>query len=179
MGNFSSAYRRTAVYEGGYSNVKNDKGGETYKGISRVFHPEWKGWPIVDRYKPLKYGQIIDNSLLEQYVQEFYQEYFWNKVSGDQINNQVIAEFLYDYSVHSGVGRAVSKLQKALNFSISQQDGVMGNQTVSAVNNNDPKQLLDKIKQERINFLTYLSTQPGQAKFKNGWLSRVNNFKII
>ncbi|RYD50653.1 MAG: hypothetical protein EOP52_13405, partial [Sphingobacteriales bacterium] len=35
MADFLTAYKRTAVAEGGYANDPDDLGGETYKGIAR------------------------------------------------------------------------------------------------------------------------------------------------
>lgn len=54
MADFDKAYFRTCKFEGGYANDKNDSGGETYKGISRVHNPKWGGWKIIDSYKKKK-----------------------------------------------------------------------------------------------------------------------------
>ena len=37
--------------EGGYANNKNDKGGETYKGVARNYNPHWGGWVQIDLVK--------------------------------------------------------------------------------------------------------------------------------
>ena len=37
-------------FEGGYVNDKDDKGGETFMGITRKNHPNLKMWDIVDKY---------------------------------------------------------------------------------------------------------------------------------
>jgi len=63
--------------EGGYSNVEGDTGGETYRGISRNNFPNWKGWAIVDRFKPLKDEQIISDDQLDILIHIFYNENFW------------------------------------------------------------------------------------------------------
>ena len=41
MAEFSEAFTQTAAHEGGYSNDPLDRGGETYRGIARVHHPDW------------------------------------------------------------------------------------------------------------------------------------------
>lgn len=174
MAEFIKAYERTSFYEGGYANVKGDRGGETYRGISRVFHPNWSGWGIIDNKKPLKHNQIVSSASLDALVKIFYKTQFWDKVQGDYIDSQIIAEFLYDYYVHSGK-RAIIALQKILKIGV---DGIVGRQTLGAVNQACAKELLEDLKKERINFLTALSTRPGQSKFKSGWLNRVRSFTV-
>ena len=44
MANFTQAYNLTSAHEGGYVNDALDRGGETYRGISRVYHSSWNGW---------------------------------------------------------------------------------------------------------------------------------------
>ena len=39
MAKFEEAYKLVADFEGSYSNVKSDRGGETYCGIARNFSP--------------------------------------------------------------------------------------------------------------------------------------------
>ena len=45
---FSEAFTQTAAHEGGYSNDPWTRGGETYRGIARVHHPDWAGWKRID-----------------------------------------------------------------------------------------------------------------------------------
>ena len=37
-------YVFTYAWEAGYGNTQGDAGGETLDGISRKYHPNWKGW---------------------------------------------------------------------------------------------------------------------------------------
>ena len=65
------------THEGGYSSgnekqTKGDKGKETYCGISRVYNPNWDGWKIIDRHKPIKYNAKIKDSKLEASVKQYY-----------------------------------------------------------------------------------------------------------
>lgn len=161
-----------AKYEGGYANVKGDNGGETYAGISRKFHPTWDGWAMVDCNKPLSHNEIIHDSKLEFAVRRFYKVNFWDKIKGDSIISQRIAELLYDYSVHSGK-RATTSIQSILGL---KQDGIIGNVTLSAINNSDEDCLFSQLKNERLTFLVNLSEKQSQRKFRDGWISRVNSF---
>lgn len=172
MAEFLNAYKRTAVHEGGYANVKGDRGGETYKGISRVNYPNWEGWKIVDENKPLKQNAVIKSDKLNGLVSTFYKRNFWDKIKGDYITDQPIADFLYDYFVHSGK-RAVISLQEILNVT---PDGIFGAKTLSALNNADEDSVFLSIYEERRTFLIALSKKPNQSKFKTGWLIRVDSY---
>lgn len=170
MANFKQAYELTAINEGGYANVLGDRGGETYKGIARNMHPNWRGWAIVDKHKPLKHNVYIKSIELDNLVESFYKLNFWDKVKGDLIQDQKVANFLYDYYVHSG-NRASKQVQKLVSVNI---DGVIGAKSIEAINNT--KSLFTSLYNERKSFLTSLSKQSNQSKFLQGWLNRINKY---
>lgn len=133
MADFITAYKKkTAPFEGGYSFVPGDNGGETYMGISRKFHPKWDGWPIVDRHKPLKHGEIIKSDMLAKMVMKFYMKTYWDAVGGDKIKDQNIAEWLFDFGVNAGKRTSIKKIQKILNIPIT---GKVDETTIDAINN--------------------------------------------
>ena len=72
--------------EGGYASPKFD-GHETYRGITRDNHPNWDGWKIVDANKPLKHGQIIKNTSLENDVRQFYYKYYYTPMKIQSLND--------------------------------------------------------------------------------------------
>lgn len=109
MANFEIAYKRTEKFEGGWVNDDADSGKETYKGISRVYQPNWKGWKIIDGYKK-KTGfpsNLESDKNLQDLVKECYRENYWNPIWGDKINNQQVANDLYDTAVNMGVGTSI------------------------------------------------------------------------
>ena len=79
MANFNIAFELTSKAEGGYANSKYDVGGETWRGISRVYHPNWQGWQIIDQYKS-QYKNFVDylwkDKQLNQLVFDFYKQNF-------------------------------------------------------------------------------------------------------
>ena len=115
MNIFDQAFNKVIKLEGGYSNYKEDRGGETYKGISRVFNPDWAGWKIIDKYKnqinfDTRFHQIyadieagiknkdslrklfkeLDKLLnsdetLQNLIKEFYFNNYWKKMKLDEI----------------------------------------------------------------------------------------------
>ena len=48
---FKKALEHTLKREGCYANHGKDRGKETYKGISRKYHPKWPGWELIDEAK--------------------------------------------------------------------------------------------------------------------------------
>lgn len=136
--------------EGYTNNNPADKGGYTYKGISRIKHPSWPGWKIIDSIFPspslIKRGtqheSLKYNIQLNQLVQDFYRSEFWNKIQGDNLPSQLIADELFDSSINLGVTAASENLQHTMNllnrngklYPDIVVDGIIGSQTLSTLN---------------------------------------------
>lgn len=134
MAEFKPAYKKTGGFEGGYVDDPTDRGGETYCGIARKFHPNWEGWLKLKSFMPMKKGQVIHDSEIEGLVANFYKREFWDKVRGDMITDQAIAEKLYDRAVNFGIKEAVRQTQAALGIA---ESGKMDEATFEAINNPD------------------------------------------
>ncbi len=118
MANFEVAYENVLKAEGGYVDHPSDRGGETYKGVARNFHSNWEGWAIIDSCKGDSSfpGILEENSILQERVHEFYKAEFWDKVKGDSIRQQELAEEMFDTAVNMGVKYGGLFLQKTLNI---------------------------------------------------------------
>ena len=135
--------------EGGYASPKFD-GHETYCGITRDNHPNWDGWKIVDANKPLKHGQIIKNTSLENDVRQFYYKYYYTPMKIQSLNDLLTSGQLFAMGVNAGSKNAVKLLQKAINKVYNVQiavDGIIGKNTLSYANGS--KSI--KVGQEMIN----------------------------
>ena len=90
MANYKEAIAKVLKHEGGYVNDPDDKGGETYKGISRKNWKVWSGWKIIDNSKSLANFPkcLYVNTLLNEYVIDFYKRNFWVPIGGDSIKDQ-------------------------------------------------------------------------------------------
>ena len=117
MNQFDKAYFKVMAVEGGYIKDKDDPGGETYKGISRVFNPAWVGWQVVDSYKGrADFPGCLNNDLnLQSLVRYLYKKKYWDPYLGDQLDGS-IAEEMFDQAVNLGLGKALENLQKSLNI---------------------------------------------------------------
>ena len=189
MAQFEPAFAATMKHEGGYANNPADKGGETYRGISRKNWPGWDGWPDVDRIKlKMSDDNIINeakihpsslishlssilaaNADLQGRVRNFYKRNFWMPQM-DEINDQELINWLFDKGVNMGIGRAYKLLQRALHVD---EDGVIGMQTRKAINEADPAELLEACRNEAKRYYTNIALHdPTQSRFLQGWLAR-------
>lgn len=162
MADFLKAYERTIANEGGYklTNIAGDRGVMTYAGISRRFHPSWPGWLQIDAH------QVPSSSL----VREFYKAEFWDKVRGDQIESQRIAESIYDFAVNADWRVAAKVAQVVVGVT---PDGSIGDRTVAALNAADPAVFclafaLGKLRR----YADIVNRDRSQAKFLLGWVNR-------
>jgi lysozyme family protein len=114
---FDIAYSKVLGHEGEYSNDTDDRGGETYKGISRKYWPVWNGWPIIDTLKSdVSFPKNIKNDMrVQAYVKDFYRIEFWNKLLCDDMPDEIKFE-LFDTAVNQGHKAAGEHLQNALNL---------------------------------------------------------------
>ena len=185
MSEFIQWYRIAEKWEGGYVNDPVDRGGETYKGVTRRFNPKWAGWPLIDQYKaahlkrtgkplPRNWFAPKEDLQLETLVQQAAKKSFWDVFAADQILDQNVANILVDFGWLSGTGTATKILQGILELP---KTGIYNAQTLAAVNQTDGKKLFLKIKQARLDlFKSLVARKPEQQKFLTGWNNRVNSF---
>ncbi len=189
MARFETSLALVLRHEGGYVFDPDDPGGETYRGIARRYHPDWPGWAIVDGHKaeggdfPARLG--ADEALQAQ-VAEFYRINFWNRLWGDRLPDQALADELLDTAVNMGVRRAVAFLQEALNLLNRNQhdyldlaeDGLLGPKTLAALHTclaHDGAHLLKLCNLlQGMHYIDTARRNPVQEKFLRGWLSRVS-----
>lgn len=152
-------------HEGGFVNDPADRGKATNMGITMDTLKAYRGKAVsVDDVKNLTKEEAI----------AIYKKNYWDKIKGDSINSQSLAELLFDYAVHSGVGKASKVIQTLVSVP---SDGVIGPKTIEAINKQNAKDLFEKLKQNRKAFLeSIVKNNPSQSKFLKGWLNRVNSF---
>lgn len=157
MADFNQAVQKTLIHEGGYVNNPHDKGGPTKYGITQADMP----------------GVDISGISPAQAV-EYYREHYWKDLYA-QINDQSIAEKLFDMGVLFGVGTAVKLLQVTLAKSISiVSDGSFGPQTLADVN--QETNLLPAYRATLLNHcMNIVNVNPGDAIFVQGWVNRINS----
>lgn len=187
---FENAFNKTIKAEGGYaySNRVNDRGGETYAGISRKQNPLWPGWTIVDSAKLASdWPRSLDRSIviLEPMVKTFYMESYWQPFA--TLQNQRLAEVLFDTAVNCGIGQTARFVQRIANLLDGRPDnglavdGGFGPATLSAltrIDNSDHEiqALIFGIKVLRAMLCFELAeSQPNQESNIHGWIYRIDS----
>lgn len=189
MADFETAFYLTNQVEGGYSNDKDDRGGETYRGRARKSHPDLALWKIIDSMKAKNgFPACLDGSQeLQQLVKESYKQIEWVGINGDKITNQAIANEVYDNAVNMGVGKSVEYLQRTINILNRNQrsdmypdikvDNSMGPKTIetlkTCVKKNGANRVLNVINGFQVkHYLTLMERNPTDEKWV-GWFDRV------
>lgn len=133
MAKFDIAFNRTIIAEGGYVNDPDDKGKETYMGISRVYHPKEIMWSVIDVMKKRHSGTVLnhvlrESSVVQNNVKSIYKKEYWDVISLDDVPNQKIANEIFDDAVNRGVKSAIKTVQKVLGMNIN---GVINDELIN------------------------------------------------
>ncbi len=182
---FDELFDGVIIHEGYYANVTGDKGGETYMGVARNLHPNWDGWQLIDDYKEthgeIPRNKMIDIPELNCMVKDFYYHTFYKKFRIDSILRGSLQEIIFDWCVNSGYWGSCG-VQKVLNRYFDcdlKLDGIIGKQTINAINFCPPQQLFNAIKSARIHYYHVIAKKGQNAKFLKGWLRRINSFSYL
>jgi lysozyme family protein len=172
MAEFKISLQKTLAHEGEYVNDPVDSGKETYRGVSRVNHSNWKGWSVIDQYKiqPNFPFSLASNAYLEKQVELFYLYEFWLRLNADQIQNQTTADSIFDFAVNSGLKTTVLIVQSVVG---TKADGIIGEKTLQKLNSLDfgyfqPAFTISKI----THYISIIQKRPANKKYLFGWIIR-------
>jgi lysozyme family protein len=161
MAEFSPAFNFLLPHEGGYSNNPYDHGGPTKFGISALSYP---------------HINIHDLTLAE--AEEIYRRDWWEKYGYGRIDDQEIANKVFDLSVNMGASRGHKILQEACNRCGAELkvDGGLGPKTVEAVNlATNPKAVVTGCAHSAADHYNEIAeAKPEMKVFLGGWLERAS-----
>jgi len=163
MADFAPAFEKMLHDEGGMqlTNIPGDRGGMTYAGIARNANPDWAGWQFIDRK---------DFGGATQLVREFYKVNFWDRIRGDNLTNQAIAETIFNFAVNTGVGVASKLAQLIVGVT---PDGAIGAKTVERLNICTAEKFLPAYALAKISrYAQICNKDRSQSKFLLGWINR-------
>lgn len=123
------------------------------------------------------FGRSKDDRFLKMSDEDFslILKKYWDVWRADEIGNQSIANILVDWQWNSG-STGIKKVQGILGVT---EDGIVGKNTIKALNNENQKELFDKIFKTRKEFYeSIVKRNPSQIKFLKGWMNRLNDYKF-
>lgn len=150
--------------EGGFVDDPDDRGGATNRGITLKTYEGWcrrHGYPrpTAQRLKDLDYETWA----------RIAKELFWDKVGGDDIRDQRVANLIADWAFNSGAG-IITRVQALVGV---RADGIAGRETVRAINAEDPAKLAGDLKRLRTSFYHTIARRGNNRKYLRGWLNRL------
>lgn len=158
------------AWEGGFSNHPNDTGGATNKGVTIGTFTQYRKQKGMPSPSVTELKNISDDEWMD-----ILKTLYWDRWKADKINNQSIANLLVDWYWMSG-SYGIKYPQEVLGV---KADGLVGNITLSAINESDQKVLFDKLWERRKkHFDDIVKRNPSQQVFLNGWMNRLKSYKF-
>ncbi|NPV80757.1 MAG: hypothetical protein HPY52_10855 [Firmicutes bacterium] len=156
---FNKIVETVLAHEGGYVNDPVDPGKETRYGISK------RSYPHLDIQ-----GLTIDQA------KDIYYRDWWLRLRLNEIQDDRVAGKVLDTCVNVGARTGIRLLQLALHTAGQRHvvvDGIMGPQTIQAVNQANPELVLGALRCEQANhYRTLIKRNPKLARFERGWMTR-------
>ena len=188
MSEFQPAFENTMNHEDATRSgkVTTDAGGKTRFGIAEKFNPD-----LPEEFFTGPKDKAL--SIAEMRMQEDY----WTKGNLAKIENQDVANKIFDMMVNMGVHQGAAYAQRACNFLIRQsvalpspdgdtgelkplvpeftlvEDGVLGPKSIAAINSFDPEKLLNVLRElSAAHYRHIAAVNPSQQVNLAGWLIR-------
>jgi lysozyme family protein len=168
MADFKTAFLFTLQHEDSTRSgkVTVDAGGRTRFGIAEKFHPD-----LPEEF----FTRPAEDALAE--AEKIEEREYWNAMRLAEVENQNVANKLFDMSVNMGLRQAAVYAQRAANSQGQQltEDGVIGSRTLAAINAIDPQTFYGLLCQFSAAHYRHIATNnPAQAVNLAGWLKRAS-----
>lgn len=151
-------------HEGGYADTPGDRGGPTIYGLTLARYARWVGHEV----SPVALSRLTVDDVVPILVHDV------TAARLDRIPHPTVRLACIDEAIHSGPRRAIESLQRALRT--IRVDGVIGPETLAAVERTDPVALLAAVLRERLRrFVRIWRAHPDQRTFAPAWVERVAN----
>ncbi len=182
MAYFDPVYNLTLKHEGGFQQFPNDSANYvngkligTNKGISAEgYYAYYKKVPTVQDMKNLTFEQ----------AKAIYKKNYWDKINGDKIKNQSVAELMFQFIIGSGASQ-LSDLKDIANVISGKKlilsiDRAFTDAEINIINALPSDKYWAALKAWRHAFFVRLvAKKPKLKQFLKGWQNRLDSYKFI
>lgn len=183
MANYKDVVDFFLIWEGGLSRDEKDSaskypcptphlGYRTWHTNKGITYATWVAYFGTDRDSEFF-------NMTREHLEHIFKVGYWDKVKGDEIDSSAIGAVLVSWAWGSGSKTAIKQMQKLLNDlgDKLKVDGVIGKNTLKAINNKDEVELFEAAVEARRKFFISISKDgTNNAKFRRGWLRRLDSF---
>jgi RHS repeat-associated protein len=162
------------IWEGGYVNDPNDRGGATKGGLTLETARRVLGRP------KLTEGELaaLPDSTIRDAAQRLYRSWGVERVQSTAIRG-MFADILWGGYNESALNRAlVAAGYTGSPVHLEQPAGKMSDAMVRAINSLDPERLTDALYEEYRKVRESNASAPNQSGYRTGWLQRLGSFYI-
>ena len=166
---FDSIIDKNLRHEGGYTNNRNDRGGETKYGITRPFMEDYRYALPGGKTIPTKDLTVDDAKKLYKAM--------WDRYNLGYVRDKDVAYVIFDYMINSNARTVAKRMQNILNTNGAalKVDGHLGEKSLKAIHDSDSKWLKDEIlKNRHLHYREQVKSDTSQLVFYAGWMNRLN-----
>jgi lysozyme family protein len=163
-------------FEGGFVNDPHDPGGATNMGVTLA---------TFKRYAKPLLGVLptLDNlrEMTDRQAAKIYKVEYWDRIYGDDISLQPLADIVFDFYVNAG-SHAIVCLHQVLNTNGANHTvtHTLTPDVVVALEHHDPVRIYTQYKDARRAYYVGLVHQhPALRRYLNGWLARLDAFPAL
>ena len=157
---FKWALGHVEIFEGGFSDDPDDKGGATKYGITKATLSAWRGQPVTTN---------AVRQLTRAEAEEIYFVRYWEALRCD-VMAPGIAFAVFDGAINQGGGFAPKALQRAAGVTA---DGIIGRRTLGAVKKGGRWVLLDFCARRGMRYALTGAHRVLSRKYWRGWFTRL------
>lgn len=182
MANFDPVFKLTLNHEGGFQKFPNDSANwvngkliGTNRGISAVAYYQF--------YNRVPTEQDMRN-LTQDQAKAIYKRNYWDKINGDRIKNQSVAELMFQFIIGSGASQ-LSDLKDIANSVAGKKilasvDRSFTNAEIDLINKLPARIYWESLKAWRhAFFLRLVKAKPQLNQFLKGWQKRLNSYQFV
>ena len=161
--NFPACLDFTLAQEGGFVDMRDDRGGATNMGITLATLAAYRGHEVT-------VGEL--EAMTQAEAEAIYVADFWRPVNGDALPPGLDL-MVFDMGVNAGPRRSAEQLQAVIGVA---QDGIVGPRTLAAVQMVSPRLLIARLGYaQQVYYNGIVQASPSQSVFLAGWLARCSD----